>query len=101
MSIEDLTDSGNALRRREFLVAGAGAGFALSSAAGLNYGAIARAATTPVAKGGSFKWGVASGMPSPTRSRSGPGSAASAAPRSSRSRSRPTRTSATSCTART
>jgi alkaline phosphatase D len=64
MSIDEPLDSGNRFGRREFLVAGAGAGFALASAGSLNYGAIARAARTPVARGGSFKWGVASGMPS-------------------------------------
>lgn len=64
MSADENLDPGKPLRRREFLVAGAGAGFALSSAASLNYGAIARAANKPFATSGKFKWGVAAGMPS-------------------------------------
>jgi alkaline phosphatase D len=53
----------NGLRRREFLVAGAGAGLAL--AAPLNYAAIARGKRLPFAKGGKFAHGVAAGFPSP------------------------------------
>ena len=51
------------LRRREFLVATAGAGIA--AAGPLNYGAIARGLRVPVAKGGKFAHGVAAGFPSP------------------------------------
>jgi alkaline phosphatase D len=54
------TDRG--LRRRELLVAGAGAGLAI--AAPLNYSALARANRLPMAKGGKFAHGVASGVPS-------------------------------------
>ena len=51
------------IRRRELLVAGAGAGLAL--AAPLNYAAIARAKRVPLATDGKFAYGVASGFPSP------------------------------------
>ena len=50
------------LGRREFLVAGAGAG--VSAAALLNHGALARAQTLPRATEGAFAFGVASGFPS-------------------------------------
>ena len=50
------------LRRRELLVAG-GAG-ALVLASPINYAAIARANRLPMAKGGKFAHGVASGVPS-------------------------------------
>jgi alkaline phosphatase D len=53
----------NGLRRREFLVAGAGAGLALAGP--INYAAIARQKRLPFAKGGKFAHGVASGFPSP------------------------------------
>jgi alkaline phosphatase D len=51
------------LRRREFLIAGAGAGLALAGP--VNYAAAARSRRLPFAKGGEFAHGVASGFPSP------------------------------------
>ena len=60
---EEVLEEGHRLRRREFLIAGAGAGLALASP--LNYGALARARMVPRAKGGAFAYGVASGIPSP------------------------------------
>jgi alkaline phosphatase D len=63
---KELLDVGRRLRRREFLIAGAGAGVAAASAGPLNYGALARAARVPDAKGGAFAYGVSSGMPSPS-----------------------------------
>ena len=57
-------DSGEArVRRRELLIAGAGAGLAL--AAPINYAAIARAGRRPLARTGRFASGVASGLPTP------------------------------------
>src|SRR3954452_6319105 len=53
------------LRRRDFVLAGAGAGLALAGPGPLNYVAIARAKTLPVATGGKFAHGVSSGFPSP------------------------------------
>jgi alkaline phosphatase D len=55
-------DGGQGLRRREFLVGGAGAGLAV--ALPINYAALARASRLPMAKGGKFAHGVASGLPS-------------------------------------
>ena len=49
------------LRRREFLIGGAGAGIALAGP--LNYAAMARSASFPVAKAGKFAHGVSSGFP--------------------------------------
>jgi alkaline phosphatase D len=54
-----------ALRRREFVLAGAGAGLALAGPGPLNYVALARAKKLPVATEGKFAHGVASGFPSP------------------------------------
>jgi alkaline phosphatase D len=51
------------LRRREFLIGGAGAGLAI--AAPINYSAIARSLRVPVAGHGKFAHGVAAGLPSP------------------------------------
>ena len=51
------------LRRREFLIGGAGAGIALAGP--LNYAALARNLRVPQASGGKFAHGVASGFPSP------------------------------------
>ncbi len=62
---EELAEAGRKLRRREFLIAGAGAGAGLAVAGPLNYAAIARARRLPDAKAGEFAYGVASGMPSP------------------------------------
>ena len=53
------------LRRRDFVLAGAGASLALAGPGPLNYVAIARARTLPVATGGKFAHGVSSGFPSP------------------------------------
>jgi len=63
MAYESEADAGHGLRRREFLVAGAAAGAAV--ALPLNYAAAARSAAHPVARGGRFAHGVASGFPSP------------------------------------
>ncbi len=62
MGLEELEGQGRRLGRREFLIAGAGAG--ISAAGVLNYGALARARTVPHATEGSFAYGVASGFPS-------------------------------------
>src|SRR4051812_30354931 len=53
------------LRRREFVVASAGAGLALAGPGPLNYVALAKQRRLPLAKGGKFAHGVASGFPSP------------------------------------
>src|SRR4051794_284726 len=53
------------LRRRDFVLAGAGASLALAGPGPLNYVAIARAKKLPVATGGKFAHGVSSGFPSP------------------------------------
>ncbi len=63
MERDDLRDPGQRLGRREFLIAGAGAGLTL--AAPLNLAAVARAKRLPVASAGRFAHGVASGFPSP------------------------------------
>src|SRR3954466_2023895 len=52
------------LRRRDFVLAGAGAGLVLAGPGPLNYVAIARAKQLPVASGGKFAHGVSSGFPS-------------------------------------
>ena len=54
--------SRTALRRREFLIGGAGAGIALAGP--LNYAAIARSLRVPTATHGKFAHGVAAGFPS-------------------------------------
>ncbi len=63
MAADEVLDPGRRLRRREFLIAGAGAGLAVAGP--INYAAVARAKRLPAAKGGEFAWGVSSGMPSP------------------------------------
>src|SRR5689334_4378957 len=63
MDLDDLVDEGRSLRRREFLIAGAGAGLALAGP--LNYAALARSRRVPIATHGSFKHGVSAGFPSP------------------------------------
>ena len=57
------TRSRAGLRRREFLIGGAGAGLVLAGP--VNYAAIARGLRAPVAKHGKFAHGVAAGFPSP------------------------------------
>jgi alkaline phosphatase D len=57
-------DAQRRLRRREFVVAGAGAGLVFAGPGPLNYAALARGSKVPVATGGKFAHGVASGMPS-------------------------------------
>ncbi len=54
--------NGKALRRREFLAAGAAAGAAVAVPPLVNHGAIARAAKVPVARDGRFRHGVAAGF---------------------------------------
>ena len=49
MAAEEVLEEGHRLRRREFLIAGAGAGLALASP--LNYGALARARMVPRGQG--------------------------------------------------
>ena len=56
-------DDAATVRRRELLLAGAGAG--LAAAVPLNYAAIARARQVPFAIEGKFAHGVSSGFPSP------------------------------------
>jgi alkaline phosphatase D len=63
MDLDDLVDERRSLRRREFLIAGAGAGLALAGP--LNYAALARSRRVPIATHGSFAHGVAAGFPSP------------------------------------
>src|SRR5215212_3220728 len=53
------------VRRREFVIASAGAGLALAGPGPLNYVALAKERKLPVAKNGAFAHGVASGIPSP------------------------------------
>jgi alkaline phosphatase D len=62
MAPEDLVEPRRGLQRREFLMASAAAGLTL--AAPINYAAIARAKKVPIAAGGQFAHGVASGFPS-------------------------------------
>ena len=54
---------GGRLRRREFLIASAAAGLAVSGP--VNYAALARGRRLPFARGGAFAHGVAAGMPAP------------------------------------
>jgi alkaline phosphatase D len=56
---------GQRLGRREFLMAGAASG--LAAIGPINFGAIARAKSRPLAAGGRFAYGVASGFPSTTQ----------------------------------
>jgi alkaline phosphatase D len=56
---------GRRLGRREFLMASAASGLAVAGP--INFGAIARAKTRPLAAGGRFAYGVASGFPSTTQ----------------------------------
>src|SRR6476620_588940 len=59
-------DDGRAgLRRRDFVIAGAGAGLTLAGAGPLNYVALAKERNLPVASHGTFAHGVASGIPTP------------------------------------
>src|SRR3954452_3247741 len=60
-----MDDTDARLRRREFVVAGAGAGLALAGGGPLNYVALAKQRTLPVASEGAFAHGVASGIPTP------------------------------------
>jgi alkaline phosphatase D len=53
------------LRRREFVFAGAGAGLAFAGMGPVNYVALAKERKLPLASGGKFAHGVASGIPSP------------------------------------
>src|SRR6476469_5951987 len=53
------------LRRREFVVAGAGAGLAFAGVGPVNYVALAKERKLPVASHGTFAHGVASGIPTP------------------------------------
>src|SRR3954452_8354410 len=53
------------LRRREFVVAGAGASLAFAGVGPLNYVALAKQRKLPLASHGKFAHGVASGIPSP------------------------------------
>jgi alkaline phosphatase D len=62
MGANELDEPGRKLGRRQFLIAGAGAG--LSAAGVLNHAALARAKALPVAGDGSFAYGVAAGFPS-------------------------------------
>lgn len=63
MGPDDLVEPRGGLPRRQFLIAGAAAGATL--AVPINYAALARAKRLPIASGGSFAHGVASGFPSP------------------------------------
>src|SRR5919199_2215792 len=58
-------ESRGRLRRREFVLAGAGAGVAFAGVGPLNYVALAKQRRLPVASHGRFAHGVASGIPSP------------------------------------
>src|SRR3954454_23916194 len=60
-----MDDTDARLRRREFVVAGAGAGLAFAGVGPLNYVALAKQRTLPVASDGAFAHGVASGIPTP------------------------------------
>jgi alkaline phosphatase D len=65
--VSDLSDGtqGQRFGRREFLTASAASGLAVI--APINFGAIARAKSRPLAAGGRFAYGVASGFPSTTQ----------------------------------
>src|SRR3954454_3597462 len=54
----------DALRRREFVLAGAGAGLALAVGP-INYVAVAKQSKLPLATEGAFAHGVSSGFPAP------------------------------------
>jgi alkaline phosphatase D len=58
------TENGR-VRRREFVLAGAGAGLTFAGVGPLNYVALAKQRKLPLASHGSFAHGVASGIPSP------------------------------------
>jgi alkaline phosphatase D len=58
------SDNGR-LGRREFVIAGAGAGVALTGLGPLNYVALAKQRKLPLASAGKFAHGVASGIPTP------------------------------------
>jgi alkaline phosphatase D len=62
MEPEEPDEPGRKLGRRQFLIAGAGAG--LTAAGVLNHSALARAKSLPVATDGTFSFGVAAGFPS-------------------------------------
>src|SRR3954453_2980993 len=53
------------LRRREFVAAGAGAGLAFAGMGPVKYVALAKQRKLPLASGGTFPHGVASGIPRP------------------------------------
>jgi alkaline phosphatase D len=53
------------LRRRDFVVAGAGAGLAFAGLGPVNYVALAKERKLPLASEGTFAHGVASGIPTP------------------------------------
>ena len=61
--MENPLETTKGLRRREILIAGAGAGLALAGP--VNYVALARNRRLPLAREGKFAHGVASGLPSP------------------------------------
>src|SRR5512132_3900586 len=58
------SDNGR-LGRREFVIAGAGAGVALTGLGPLNYVALAKQRKLPLASAGKFAHGVSSGIPTP------------------------------------
>jgi alkaline phosphatase D len=60
-----MADQNGGLRRREFVIASAGAGLALAGPGPLNYVALAKQRKLPLAKNGAFAHGVASGLPTP------------------------------------
>src|SRR4051812_15284127 len=53
------------LKRREFVIAGTGAGLLLAAPGPLNYVALAKQRKLPLASAGKFAHGVASGFPAP------------------------------------
>src|SRR4029079_7970861 len=53
------------VNRREFVIAGAGAGLLLAAPGPLNYVALAKGKKLPFATEGKFAHGVSSGMPAP------------------------------------
>ena len=64
IQLQSPLETNRGVRRREFLIAGAGAGLALAGP--VNYVALARNRRLPLAREGKFAHGVASGVPSPT-----------------------------------
>jgi alkaline phosphatase D len=60
-----MTDRDRRFRRREFVLASAGAGLALAGPGPLNYVALAKGRKLPLAADGTFAHGVASGIPAP------------------------------------